>query len=903
MIEEQGRDEHSFDTLLRIPTLAVRRFLDNEMQLKRSLDAVYQDAYKKRFAVLEEEAKREQRPFDPEVSQLDAAEIAAEARERAARNNSEHNTIPFPDLNHQRLKRLRDEFGLGQFEVFVLLYCAASMTQSEVISFNKRFTGTYNPSPYLAFTLFTSAFDQDVTEHDAVSYFAAGRALRKWRLIELTSDTQNAANHFHASIVIDEHIAQFVLGGNQLPKQLDAVLEPLKVPKLSLKKTQRDQARQMTRAWGQPLERNIPRTEWPILQLLHKGGAVMFETKAGLATRALSQFTDSFFELRLDLLDDQMGEVSNWLNRELRLHNFAIVVDVNKLLGRTGLESLLVSLSKAFHGLLVLCVKEPFELPRAVVNIEVSKATVAEQRGAWARALRPALRLGVPFPPNYRLQFFPEGVPIPEGYDYSRLEDGSIYVAQYAMRMNRVVNTGMIRNFKIHVHRALNHLVGQYDLDEVVLTRAAELALNRFSDWFKARVLPPAVLKRLTSQEAVAQAEISWQRFQEVNKGRMDRGLRSLDLNQYTKGTAAVDDENTMTEFVEEGELEISESSEGVQIESWECDVLGQTDLDLDEAQTRIDKLFELAWEAVKEIIMPRIGQMAQLVKPKGEWEQLILDREELWLLKTMSAHVRQRNTVYNEWGWTQAGSYGFGISALFSGPSGTGKTMAAEVIAKSLNLDLIKIDLSSVVSKYIGETEKNLSKVFDAAESGGSILFFDEGDALFGKRGEVTDSSDRYANVEVAYLLQRMEAFRGLAILTTNLENSLDTAFLRRLRFVVRFKVPKKEQRRKIWETVFPKVTPLADDLNYDSISNFEFSGGNIRKVALNATFTAAERGDGHRVSMTDIWNAAMTEIRVLKRLLRDEEMVGWENWLTQPKPHQQGGPPANESNSKDQD
>jgi hypothetical protein len=291
--------------------------------------------------------------------------------------------------------------------------------------------------------------------------------------------------------------------------------------------------------------------------------------------------------------------------------------------------------------------------------------------------------------------------------------------------------------------------------------------------------------------------------------------------------------------------------------------------------QASVTAVFDASWRALQNLTRPKMGNLAQVVTPRVSWDNLILAQDEVALLQMLTAHTRERLNVYQTLGWARDGSRGLGITALFGGPSGTGKTLAAEVIAHDLNLDLIKIDLSSVISKYIGETEKNLSKVFDAAENGGAILFFDEGDALFGKRGEVSDSSDRYANIEVAYLLQRMESFRGLAILTTNLENSLDEAFLRRLRFVVRFAIPEKELRERIWRSVFPKDTPLVD-LNYNLLSNLEVPGGSIRNIALNATFTASSRGE--KVNMQHLLWSARSEIRKLKRLLRDHETANWE-------------------------
>ena len=199
----------------------------------------------------------------------------------------------------------------------------------------------------------------------------------------------------------------------------------------------------------------------------------------------------------------------------------------------------------------------------------------------------------------------------------------------------------------------------------------------------------------------------------------------------------------------------------------------------------------EKIWATCRASERPRMDALAQRLEPKMTWDDLVLPRNEMKLLREIAAQVRQRNKVYDDWGFSRKMNRGFGISALFAGDSGCGKTMAAEVIANELRLNLYRIDLSAVVNKYIGETEKNLRRLFDAAEEGGSILFFDEADALFGKRSEVKDSHDRYANIEINYLLQRIESYRGLAILATNMKSALDTAFLRRLRFIVNFPFP----------------------------------------------------------------------------------------------------------------
>src|SRR5262249_1072819 len=242
--------------------------------------------------------------------------------------------------------------------------------------------------------------------------------------------------------------------------------------------------------------------------------------------------------------------------------------------------------------------------------------------------------------------------------------------------------------------------------------------------------------------------------------------------------------------------------------------------------------------------------------------------------LHRIAAHVRHRAKVYEDWGFAARSSRGPGISALFAGPSGTGKTMAAEVLAGELRLDLYRIDLSSVVSKYIGETEKNLRRVFDAAEQSGAILLFDEADALFGKRSEVKDSHDRYANIEVSYLLQRMEAYRGLAILTTNLRNALDPAFVRRIRFVIQFPFPDAVQRAEIWRRIFPAATPT-DGLDHARLAKLNVPGGNIRNIAMNAAFLAADRGEP--VRMTHLADAARIEYGNLERPLTEAEIRDW--------------------------
>lgn len=279
-------------------------------------------------------------------------------------------------------------------------------------------------------------------------------------------------------------------------------------------------------------------------------------------------------------------------------------------------------------------------------------------------------------------------------------------------------------------------------------------------------------------------------------------------------------------------------------------------------------------WDTCRSQARPRLDDLAQHLETSATWDDLVLPEREREILRDIAAHVRQRAKVYESWGFGGKGGRGLGISALFAGASGTGKTMAAEVLARELRLDVYRIDLSSVVSKYIGETEKNLRRVFDAAEAGGVILLFDEADALFGKRSEVKDSHDRYANMEVSYLLQRMEAYRGLAILTTNLKDALDTAFLRRIRFIVRFPFPDATQRAEIWQRIFPSKTPTAD-LDVKKLAKLNVAGGNIRNIAMNAAFLAADAEEP--VGMKHLLQAAQSEYMKLERPLTDTEVKGW--------------------------
>ena len=269
-------------------------------------------------------------------------------------------------------------------------------------------------------------------------------------------------------------------------------------------------------------------------------------------------------------------------------------------------------------------------------------------------------------------------------------------------------------------------------------------------------------------------------------------------------------------------------------------------------------------WTAAREIGVRELELLATRISPERGWEDLVLAPECLAELRALSAQVGHRAEVHRDWGYRRVLGRATGISALFAGPSGVGKTMAAEAIARALSLELFTVDLSRVTSKYIGETEKNLSRIFDAAEAGGCVLFFDEADALFGKRSEVKDSHDRYANADVSYLLQRMEGFGGLAILATNLKSHLDTAFLRRIRMIVDFPMPDVAARIALWRRALPQAAPQAG-IDLAMLARHELSGGNITTIAANAAFRAAD--DGSPITMAHLHAAMEAEFRKLDR------------------------------------
>lgn len=268
------------------------------------------------------------------------------------------------------------------------------------------------------------------------------------------------------------------------------------------------------------------------------------------------------------------------------------------------------------------------------------------------------------------------------------------------------------------------------------------------------------------------------------------------------------------------------------------------------------------------------VNSLARRIEPRLGWDDIVLPTPQLEQLRAVCSQAKHASSVYGAWCFERTVSLGKGLNVLFSGPPGTGKTMAAEVIANDLKVDLLKIDLSQIVSKYIGETEKNLRQLFTQAASANAILLFDEADALLGKRSEVKDAHDRYANTEVAYLLQKMEEYAGISILTTNLRQNIDEAFTRRMRFIVEFPFPEDEDRLRIWQGVWPCEVPLAPDVDLARLAQqFRLSGGSIRNIALSAAFLAAEQATP--VAMRHLMRATKREQQKMGRLVNDEEFL----------------------------
>ncbi|THF76955.1 ATP-binding protein [Cohnella fermenti] len=287
----------------------------------------------------------------------------------------------------------------------------------------------------------------------------------------------------------------------------------------------------------------------------------------------------------------------------------------------------------------------------------------------------------------------------------------------------------------------------------------------------------------------------------------------------------------------------------------------------------------QLLYQTAYRLIQHRLREKATKLEPKFGWDDLVLPPDTVQLLRRACDRVHYRHTVLHEWGFESKLPYGKGTSMLFTGPPGTGKTMSAMVMAREMNAELYRVDLSRVVSKYVGETEKNLSEIFDQARLSGAILFFDEADALFGKRSEVKDAHDKYANMETSYLLQKMEEYDGLTILASNFSQNLDDAFTRRIPFIVKYPFPDAVQREQLWRSVFPKKLPVQGDIDFPFLAQaFELSGGPIKNVVVTAAFLAAS--EGVPVSMKQIIEGVVQEYKKTGKVLLRDRLGAYANY-----------------------
>jgi len=294
----------------------------------------------------------------------------------------------------------------------------------------------------------------------------------------------------------------------------------------------------------------------------------------------------------------------------------------------------------------------------------------------------------------------------------------------------------------------------------------------------------------------------------------------------------------------------------------------------MSQPQTDRHLSLEAVYQAARSQSSHSLNELATPIQPRHTWQDLILPAETSQQLQELRLTLKHRATVYEQWGFGEQVSASNSLTALFAGPPGTGKTMAASILAQDMGLDLYAVDLSLIVSKYIGETEKNLSRIFEESERSNAILFFDEADALFGKRTEVRDSHDRYANLEVSYLLQRIEHYSGIVILASNLRKNIDEAFVRRMNFIINFPFPKPEQRLNIWKSIWPKQAPLKTDIDFEKLAHkHELAGGNIRSIALASAFLAAE--DGQHITIQHIHQALKREYQKLGRILEESLFI----------------------------
>ena len=698
-------------------------------------------------------------------------------------------------------------FGLSQFEKNLLLLCLAMEMSTEVADLCAKAQGRAN-RPYPTFALALVLFPEG---SDRAALSSQG-PLRHWQLLEIIQPGSQAL--LNSSLRIDERIANYLFG---LPGDLDDRLMPLIAPVVSQETTawpdsQQQVLRQLDRQLMKGMESTIlmGRASASTIQLVGEDAP----SQLALAKQAVEAVNGVLYRLPAELLPQQVSEIevlARLWARETRLPPQPWVKTVHQT-------------APAQHTI----------TPTPLV-LFVDAYAIDESQGAIRQAL---------------LQFLhrTEGICLLCSQD--RPQQGN-----QGDRVVEILKPTAAEQRSLW-QQVVERLIGKLNAQTGAHAEAcSELAALLSAQTTLPEIAPdsPGLLASQFHLNSLTIQQVGEMVLSEMRRagGRQQNLVVEESLDELAEGLASLET------FL----VKLPDVANAVLL--WQVAIA-----------VRLKRLLYLPhwwlWETCLTVTRPRLTQLAQRLETKATWGQLVLPTEPMRSLQQIVDQVQQRNTVYERWGFQARMNRGMGISALFSGESGTGKTMAAEVIANALRLDLYRIDLSAVVSKYIGETEKNLRRLFDAAENSGAILFFDEADALFGKRSEVRDSHDRYANIEINYLLQRIEAYRGLAILATNMKSALDSAFMRRLRFSVVFPFPDGVQRQVMWRKAFPPETPT-QGLNYARLARLNLTGGNIHSIALNAAFAAAQMGSS--VTMELVLAAARTEFLKLERPINEAE------------------------------
>ncbi|MEM7537894.1 MAG: ATP-binding protein [Chloroflexota bacterium] len=742
---------------------------------------------------------------------------------------------------------LVQQMGLTEFEQAVLLLCATLEVSPEIGKLFQQAQGTPVPTFSLAMALFGD-LDWEAISPDG--------ALRYWRLIDINQppDTplttsglridERVMSYLKGLTFLDDRLRPFLLpfrSGNT--EELSDVLGDIELPDSQQKKVDEALAH-LNRIIGQ----SSTYQDWPTIQLLGPDS----ESKQFIAQHISDELGVKLYRLMPQLLPSTATTLTDfarlWL-RECMLQPVALFVEVQdidpeamqQIQGQDPRQRLQRFMAQS-GGLIFMDTRDIwYDLDQNNFAIDIGKPTAIEQVEAWRDAYWTAM-------PEMMPNHWTSGL-------LDALEERSFatrLATQFSLNLTKIyqISNEVVFETFSNVHEAMPDALLESIWDSAEDDSWLEEAA--FSDEDLAGM---GVARNASDNEREDESNEAGQTSQKLlpDFGSKLDGTRPTNLMVDDDVEDDFDDEESDLAGVDEERL-------------------------IEELFTRVDvdQLLDGLWNACLAATRPKMDMLAQRIIPKATWDDIVLPDDQRTVLQYIGDQVNNRGLVYDDWGFRERVSRGLGMTVLFAGESGTGKTLASEILANYLNLNLYRIDLSSVVSKYIGETEKNLRKLFDAAEDGGMILFFDEADSLFGKRSDVKDSHDRYANIEVNYLLQRMEEYQGLAILATNLKSGLDDAFTRRLRFSVTFAKPNEESRRRIWQKIFPKETPLGA-LDYDYLSKtFNMAGGSIYNAALNAAFLAARSNSV--VTMPLVLEAIRIEMLKEDRLIDDDQFTWYE-------------------------